>query len=219
MSVTPTLEWTPRLWCRTMAGMPASKVDPIPGDRLVTTIVAVWLVAALAVGASGNLSGLRPPVPQLVLAGLTLLLLAGVATVRPLRSWAKAVDPRVLVSLHLTRFIGVYFLLLHRRGELPFEFAVIGGWGDIAVATLAVGLLLGGPIESAGLRRAYQAWNAVGLLDLLFVVTTAARMGSINADLMAPLLRLPLSILPTFLIPLLLTIHVILARRLLRPTG
>src|SRR5256885_15852628 len=43
----------------------------------------------------------------------------------------------------LFRSVGVYFLVLYGRGELPFDFAVPGGWGDIAVATLALGLIVG----------------------------------------------------------------------------
>ena len=61
-----------------------------------------------------------------------------------------------------------------------------------------------------------------GLLDLLFVVVTAARLGMADPASMAALLRLPLSLLPTFLVPLLLASHVllfaILGRRL-APAG
>ena len=41
-------------------------------------------------------------------------------------------DLRLLVLYHLTRFVGVWFLVLYSRGELPYAFAVPGGWGDIA---------------------------------------------------------------------------------------
>src|SRR2546422_7094918 len=130
------------------------------GSRTTTVVLAVlaWLVAATALGATGVLRALRPPAPQVVLLGLTVLaVVLGLA--RPtLRTWLMTVDERLLVGVHLTRFVGVYFLVLYGRGELPFDFAVPGGWGDIAVATLALGLIVG--------WRATRVRRMVGLLDL-----------------------------------------------------
>lgn len=187
-----------------------------PSGRAVAAGLAVWLAAALAVGASGALAGLKPPAPQLLLAGLTILSFAAVSFVPGLRAWAEAVDLRALVALHLTRFVGFYFLALYRRGVLPFEFAVIGGWGDIGIAALAAALLLRGPGASDRRRRLFQLWNALGVVDLAFVVATAARLAMAHPESMAPLLRLPLSILITFLVPLLFATHLILWKRLFR---
>ena len=58
--------------------------------------------------------------------------------VRPLRAWALTTDIRSLIAFHLIRFVGFYFLFLYSLGELPYNFAVFGGWGDIAVAVLAL---------------------------------------------------------------------------------
>jgi hypothetical protein len=54
----------------------------------------------------------------------------------------------------------------------------------------------------------------VGLVDILCVVMTAARLGVTAPDSMAALLRPPLSLLPTFLVPLIIASHVQLFRRL-----
>lgn len=56
----------------------------------------------------------------------------------------------------------------------------------------------------------------LGLLDILFVVATAGRLGLAAPASMAAVLRLPLSLLPTFLVPLIITSHVLLAIRLAR---
>ena len=45
-------------------------------------------------------------------------------------------------------------------------------------------------------RRLYLAWNLLGLVDILFVVVTAARFGIVNPDSMKRLFVLPLSLLP-----------------------
>jgi hypothetical protein len=106
------------------------------------------------------------------------------------------------------RFVGAWFLVLYRRGELPFAFAVPGGWGDIVAAAGAAGLLLGAfPARTRGRRAALYTWNTLGLLDILFVVTTAARLFFSEAGQLAPLTRLPLSLLPTYFVPLIVLSH------------
>jgi hypothetical protein len=52
------------------------------------------------------------------------------------------------------------------------------------------------------------AWNVVGMLDIGFVVATAARLAAADPSSMRALLRLPLSLLPTFLVPLIIATHV-----------
>lgn len=185
--------------------------------RLVLAIGLVWLALALAVSASGRLATLQPPRPQLVLLGLTAAVILAGLRVPSLRAWVRVVDPRAVVALHLTRFVGADFLVLYERGELPYAFAVPGGWGDIAVATLALGLLLWDPPDSGARHSAYRVWNLFGLLDIVFVVATAARLALHDPASMQALLRLPLSLLPTFLVPLIIATHLLLAVRLSGP--
>jgi hypothetical protein len=175
----------------------------------------VWLVAAVAFGASGRLSELRPPAPQLVLLGLTLVLLLAGALVPGFRGWLAGLNLRQIVALHLTRFVGIYFLILYARGELPYAFAVPGGWGDIAIATGALALVLLVP-DLAAHRSWVLIWNLLGFIDIVYVVVTAARLVFANPDSMSALLRLPLSLLPTFLVPLIIASHVFLFWRLRR---
>ncbi len=198
-----------------MTGDPARFAVPrgAVGSRTVALVGLVWLLTATALGAAGVVRSLQPPAPQVVLAGLTAALLAAGWRISGFRSWLTAVDERWLVSLHLTRFVGAYFIYLHARGQLPYAFAVPGGWGDIAVASLAAALLLVGPPRGALRWWAYVVWNAVGLVDILFVVATAARQ---DPESMGALLRLPLSLLPTFLVPLIIGSHVVLGVRLAR---
>ena len=194
-------------------------------ERLrTTTIVLVllaWLLAATVLGATGVLRGLKPPAPQLVLLTLTALVILLPLTRPGLRSWLMTIDERLLVTVHLTRFVGIYFLVLYRRGELPFDFAVPGGWGDIAVATLALALMVGWRATNAAGWWAYSIWNLVGLIDILFVVATAARLAWSQPESMATLLRLPLNLLLTWLVPLIIASHIFLGIRLARrrPSG
>jgi hypothetical protein len=172
-----------------------------------------WLAAAIALGCSGLLRSVRPPAPQIMIFGLTGMLIAAYWLSGSFRDWVKALDLRVIVALHLTRFVGFYFLWLYGRGELPYRFAVTGGWGDIVVATGAAVILASWP--GFGARRwVLFIWNIYGLVDILFVVTTAAAEAMAMPASMAALLRMPLSLLPTFLVPLIIGSHLLLFSRL-----
>ena len=183
--------------------------------RVVVWTTAIWLLTALAVGASGCLESVRPPFPQMLIAGLTALLLVLCWTPTPVRRFADAVDLRALVLIHATRVIaGAYFLVLYGRGELPWAFAVPGGWGDIVVGIAAVLVCLVARPESGAGRRLMLAWNLIGFLDILMVVSTATRLGLTDPGQMRALLQLPLSVLPTFLVPIIVATHVIIFVRL-----
>jgi len=181
-------------------------------SRTVVLVGLGWLIVATAVGAAGLVRRL-PPAP-LVLFTLTAVVLAAGWLLAGFRAWLATIDVRWLVALHLTRFVGFYFLYLYGRGELPYAFAVPGGWGDIVVAALAAALLMWGAPRDGRRCVAYIVWNVLGLADILFVVVTAARLATADPESMAALLRLPLSLLPTFLVPLIIACHVVLFVRL-----
>jgi hypothetical protein len=184
--------------------------------RRVLLIGLGWLLIATAFGAAGVMRSLPPAATPLVLLGLTAVVLAVAWRRAGFQAWLSTLDERWLVALHLTRFVGAYFLYLYGHGQLPYAFAVPAGWGDIAVASLAAILLVAGPPRDAPRRAAYIIWNVLGLVDILFVVATAGRLVLADSASMAALRGLPLSLLPTFLVPLLIASHVVLGVRLLR---
>ena len=164
----------------------------------VVIILLSWCLSAALLGVLGVLASLHPPFPQLILFGLVALLLIAYRLSNEFRRWLFSVPLKWLVSVHLVRFVGFYFLWLYEHRQLPFAFAVPGGWGDIVVATLALLLLLLRPRS----RMIYQVWNTLGFADILFVVGTATRLALADSASMAALLRFPLSLLPTFIVPL-----------------
>jgi len=173
----------------------------------------VWFLVAIALAAFGALQHLRPPGPQIVIFALTAVLLIAWRANRAFRAWLDALDLRAIVALHLTRFVGAYFLFLYGKGELPFGFAVPGGCGDILVATLAAVLLLNWSVLARH-RRWLGAWNLLGFLDIMMVVGEASKQALAAPASMAGLLRLPLGLLPTFLVPLIIASHIIIFVRL-----
>jgi hypothetical protein len=182
-------------------------------SRLFPLIGFVWFLVALVLGASGALVNFVPPRPQMLLVLLTAALIVAGLMVPSFRAWLASVDLRSVIAIHMTRFIGIYFLVLYSRGLLPFDFAVLGGWGDIVIAATAL-LWLVFVREPEEHRPLLLLWNLCGLIDILFVVATAARMGRTDPASMGPLRTLPLSLLPTFLVPLIIASHVLIFWRL-----
>lgn len=178
-----------------------------PGTRNVLLILAAWLCLASGVGVAGWLERVNAPAIAGLIWIMTALGLVACWKVPTLQGWARRVELRWLVLLHLTRFVGFYFFFLCSRGELPFAFAAPAGWGDIIVAALAVLLL-----ALSGTRnwKMLVIWNTIGLTDILFVVLTALRLGLGDWQSMHALREWPLSLLVTFVVPLIIVSHILI---------
>ncbi len=172
---------------------------------------AGWFLLALYAGETELLALLPAVGPQVLIFGLTALLLGAYFGSISFRTAIDAWRDRTFLLVHLVRFVGIYFLVLSARGQIEPSFAVPAGWGDILVALGAAGLLI---IPS--LKWAWLVWNSLGLLDIIFVVGKAGVLRFSNPDALAALSRLPLSFLPTMIVPLIIATHVILFLRLLR---
>lgn len=132
-----------------------------------------------------------------------------------LREAAQALGARSLVTAHLVRFVGIYFLWLHAQGRLPAEFAMRAGWGDVAAATGAVLLLIFWR-ETVGFRWLLIAWNLVGAGDLLLAVGTGGWLNATRPGSMIELAGLPLALVPLWLVPVLFSSHLWLIERCLK---
>ena len=136
--------------------------NPGPKSGPFLVVMLAWLVLACAAGVSGRVAALVPPQPQIVVAVLSVLLFLSGLILPGLRAWLAEVNLRGFVAFHVTRFVGILFLVLSARGELSPEWAVPAGWGDIAVA-------LGALLIAAFMRRPetrpdlVRLWNLIGL--------------------------------------------------------
>jgi hypothetical protein len=152
----------------------------------------------------------RPPIPVGLAASLPILLFLGwFAASRTFREFVLSLDVSTLTFLQSWRIAGIVFLALYTYHILPGMFALPAGWGDIFIgATAPVAALWLARPERRGL---FILWQALGMIDLVTAVssaTTAAitRPGGIGPDAMAVL---PLSLIPTFGVPLFLIIHIV----------
>jgi len=120
---------------------------------------------------------------------------------------------RWLVAIHLVRFVGIYFLYLYARRELPYSFAVWGGVGDVVVSILALFVISVSPT-----RPALIIWNLLGLGDILAVAFTAAHSEAVVPGSMHQLNHFPLILLPTIIVPVIIVTHGLMLLRMFRQT-
>lgn len=173
----------------------------------------LWLIAAVLVGNFQLLAGKHVFIIPALMLTLTLAVLVVAHRSEALCAWLAGLDLRIFLLLHVTRLVGFYMLELPERGLLPSHFAVPAGWSEILVAVSAV-LICVLPMRESMRRKAILLWNVVGFFGLLFVVITAAQLAFTDSTQLRVFTYLPLSLLPTFLVPLLFSTHVLLYRRL-----
>jgi hypothetical protein len=188
-----------------------------PGRRKGTIVAALllgWLAVALLIGAVGWFRDASAPAVAITVWSLTLIVLVSVWKVSLLREWTANTSLRRLILFHITRFVGIYFLLLYQRHLLPYDFAVPGGVGDTCIAVTALILSVSRQLYDS--RLLVLVWNSFGLFDIVLVVMTALRLGLQDWQSMAALRELPLSLLPTFLVPLIIVSHILIFIRITR---
>jgi hypothetical protein len=187
----------------------------MPTSLVVRLVFWAWFAAAVLGGQQLLLERLPPPATLGIFLGLTALLLIVYFRLAPIRAWVDALDLRTLVFLHVSRFVGIYFLVLYRRGELPYVFASPGGLGDIVIAVFALFLVFA-PFAEPRRHRLIYIWNVVGLIGIVGMVSSAIRLNLASPAQLRAFTHLPLSLLPTFLVPLIVATHVVIFVRLSR---
>lgn len=136
--------------------------------------------------------------------------------------WFKFVFEHIkleqLISIHLFRFVGVFFFLAYYYDSIPKEFAYIGGSGDILTAVLAIPVVL---VLKKGISFAKElvwVWNIIGLLDIISVLTTATILTRIAVENSEPGVQqfgtFPFSWIPAFAPATILFLHLLIFRKL-----
>ncbi len=178
--------------------------------KLTTTLIAAWFVFALSASAvhlfkndSGRV-GLAVAIAALTPVILFSLWFASSAT---FRQFALSLNPKILTVTNTWRIMGFTFVLLEAHGTLPAIFAFPAGYGDMAVGATAS--LVAWQLANSAHRNSFILWQAVGILDLVTAVSLGTTAGFISphSASMVAMTELPLSLIPTFLVPLFLIFH------------
>jgi hypothetical protein len=185
--------------------------------NVIAVLVGAWFTLALSAGALGvfkNDSGsLALSVGVAALAPIVLFLF-WFATSAGFRQFLLTLNPRTLTMVQGWRVNGLVFLILGTLGILPWLFALPAGLGDMAIGITAPWVAdkwFARKFADHDHKRGYISWQILGIIDLVTAVTlgTTARLIDPSGPGMGAMTVLPLSLVPTFIVPLLFIIHVI----------
>ena len=192
------------------------------GRATVLVALGAWFALVLAIGATGALSPVAGGPPAL---GLTIVLpivalvwaYFGLPSVRT----AMAAMPLPgLIALHAIRLLGFTFIVLYAEGRLPAPFAPSAGWGDVFIGATALPLAWAVTQFGARVRPLALLWNALGVADLVIALTLGplSAPGPLQVFVgppdSSPMTTLPWLIIPAFLVPCLMFLHVVIFTRI-----
>jgi hypothetical protein len=204
---------------------PEAGVRAVAAARRVALLaLGAWFVAAVVAGALGmvNQPG-RPPVALLGFVALPIVLFVAADAASPsFRAFANRIPLSWLVGSNVWRFVGLGFIVAAVRGALPMGFGIPEGVGDV-IAALGALLLLPSVRRGDAPRGWLLAWNAFGFLDLVSALTlgllfSESALGVLHTATSntTPMVTFPVSLIPTFFVPLFLLVHLLLFRRISR---
>jgi hypothetical protein len=179
---------------------------------LTPALVLIWFFAALTISALGGFTNasnrLGLSVAAAALAPLIIFAVWFSASTR-LREYTMSLSPVLLTAAQSFRIIGFIFVLLEALRSLPAIFALPAGYGDMFIGATAT--LAAWKLAQPRRRRAFITWQLLGVADLVTAVTLG-----VTAPLIQPhgipvtlMTVLPLSLIPTFFVPLFLIFHII----------
>jgi hypothetical protein len=181
--------------------------------RRVALGLSAWFVAAVALALAGAFSSPVLPVGVALAIAVLVPVLIGAPIV--VRTQAHGVPLPMLVAVHAGRLLGAAFLMLYAAGRLPYTFAHVAGWGDIAVGALAIPATWAIRHRAHGWRWVTLAWNVLGMSDLLAAVLLG--VGSAPGSMIrfihetpgsGAIAIFPWALIPAFFIPVFLLTHI-----------
>ena len=191
-------------------------ITEVSRARAEWTIVflCVWFVAAVGASASGLLDNI--PSPILLVAGFVIPL-AGFSGAYfysdEFRRFVLAQDLRQLTFLQASRITGFIFFVEYMRGNLPAAFAIPTGLSDVTIGSTAL-IAVSRLVSRDGVpKRGFILWHRFGVFALLVsggtgILTSPTPLGIFASDVTSQAMsRFPLSLVPTFLGPVVLILH------------
>lgn len=180
--------------------------------KVVPGLVFAWFVFALSSSALHVFvnTSQRIGASVAVAAGVPVVAFFGwLAASTGFRNFALSLSPRVLTFWQTARILGVVFVILEARQLLPARFALPAGYGDIFIGATA--WFAATRLAKAGSRARFILWQTLGIADLVSAVALGVTAGLFQSSgpNMYLMTVLPLSLIPTFLVPLFLMFHVI----------
>jgi hypothetical protein len=180
--------------------------------KVTLGLLAVWFVTVFSLAGAHSLQNTanRFGAGVAIAASAPLLVFAvWFAASKGYREFLLGLNPRILTAAQTFRLVGFVFVLLEARNLLPSVFALSAGYGDMAIGATAT--LVAWQLARPEYRGAFILWQVLGILDLVNAVGmgTTAQLLQPAGPTMRLMTVLPLSLIPTFFVPLFTIFHVI----------
>lgn len=177
-------------------------------EKLIAGVLTAWFVFALSASAMQLFSQIRVAVPVAAVAPIVLFSLWWRMSAK-FRSFALSLNPRTLTLVHAWRLVGFTFVLLEAHSVLPALFALPAGYGDMLIGATATAVAW--KLATPRHRDSFILWQLLGIADLVIAIGLGATAGLVvpHSIPMLAMTVLPLSLVPTFIVPLLLMLHFI----------
>jgi hypothetical protein len=197
------------------------------GRFTVAAVLSLWFGLVLVVGATGLVGpgglgtaglGAAAVLPAAILTALFAFLPS-------IRTAMLSISLPALVAVHAIRMLGVIFVVLYAQGRLPAPFAPSAGWGDIGVGVAALPVAALIARFGSRVRLVALLWNIAGFADLVAAVALGALSAPgplqvfVGPPTSALMTTAPWLIIPVFLVPCLLFIHLVIFDRLVKTEG
>jgi len=192
----------------------------------VGAILAAWLAATAAMGGAGVFLARPSNAVPAIAGGVAIPIVTGVLLTRIPAVRDALAHPRMLALLTLAniwRVVGIVFITLYLQNLLPAQFALPAGIGDVAIG-LAAPFVAYALWKRPTNRRPGIIFHTLGLLDLVMALTLGltSAPGALQIFTTQPN-TLPMSVLPEVLVPIFLLpigviIHITALQILTRPS-
>lgn len=188
---------------------------------VMAALLGLW-VGFAAAGSAAGWAALTRPFPIMSLFVVAPLAVAIIATAWPkARAAMLGLPLPLLVGMNVGRVFAVLFLLVAAEGRMSGPFPHSAGWGDIISGVVALPLIWLAR-DPARNKTVLHLWNAFAMLDLVvaIVLGVMSAPGSLLQVFPDPgseaMTHLPLSFVPTVLVPMWMVLHAIIWVKLRR---
>jgi hypothetical protein len=187
---------------------------------VVQTTAAVlvgWFAIAVTLASLGAYHTVADGLPTIEF-GIVIPILIGALFI-----WRSSVMSRLIdaiprhwvIAIQFYRVEGVIFLFLYASKLLPGIFALPAGVGDVVTGLLALSIGINASRHQRIYTRTVLLWNLFGIADLMVALTTGfltspsafQRFAFDNPNQLISMF--PLVLVPTFLVPLAILLHII----------
>jgi hypothetical protein len=194
-----------------------SNSDRTRAVQATASVLAGWFAFAVALAILGVYNAATSQVPTIQF-GIAVPILIGCLMIWRWPAVSRLIDavPRQwVIAIQFYRVEGATFLVLFGANLLPGLFALPAGVGDVAVGILAAVIAFGATGGRQLNPGTVLRWNLLGIADLVVALSTGFLTAPSAFQMFAfdrpneLISMFPLVLIPTFLVPLAILLHII----------